>query len=94
MFNFHLQKSLEVFDKNSVNKILSKKDKEIKKEIKASPLMPIMVKQVHGYVLRPGFMLFEFLSFYNFFLLDKAASVPLVTRAISVLEFSRGGIQN
>ena len=25
--NFHLQKSLEIFDKNSADKILSKKDK-------------------------------------------------------------------
>ena len=28
--NFHLQKSLEIFDKNSANKIQSKKDKGIK----------------------------------------------------------------
>ena len=28
--NFHLQKSLEIFDKNSVDKIWSKKNKEIK----------------------------------------------------------------
>ena len=28
--NFHLQKSLEIFDKNSAEKIWSKKDKEIK----------------------------------------------------------------
>ena len=28
--NFHLQKSLEIFDKKSVDKIWSKKDKEIK----------------------------------------------------------------
>ena len=38
--NFHLQKSLEFFDKNSAGKIWSKKDKEIK----VSPLMPIRVK--------------------------------------------------
>ena len=38
--NFHLQTSLEIFDKNSADKILSKKDKEIK----VSPLMPIRVK--------------------------------------------------
>ena len=38
--NFHLQKSLKVFAKNSANKIWSKKDKEIK----VSPLMPIRVK--------------------------------------------------
>ena len=38
--NFHLQKSLEIFDKNSADKIWSKKDKEIK----VSPLMPIRVK--------------------------------------------------
>jgi hypothetical protein len=46
--NFHLQKSLKIFDENSADKILSKKDKEIK----VSPLMPIRVK------LRP----FDFLS--------------------------------
>ena len=28
--NFHLQKSLEIFDKNSADKIWSKNDKEIK----------------------------------------------------------------
>ena len=38
--NFHLLKSLEIFDKNSADKIWSKKDKEIK----VSPLMPIRVK--------------------------------------------------
>ena len=38
--NFHFQKSLEIFDKNSADKIWSKKDKEIK----VSPLMPIRVK--------------------------------------------------
>ena len=27
--NFHLQKSLEIFDKNSADKILSRKDKEV-----------------------------------------------------------------
>ena len=27
--NFHLQKSLEIFDKNSADKILSKKDKGV-----------------------------------------------------------------
>jgi hypothetical protein len=37
--NFHLHKSLEFFDKNSADKIWSKKDKEIK----LSPLMPIRV---------------------------------------------------
>ena len=37
--NFHLQ-SLGIFDKNSADKIWSKKDKEIK----SSPLMPIRVK--------------------------------------------------
>ena len=35
--NFHLQKSLEILDKNSADKIWSKKDKEIK----VSPLIPI-----------------------------------------------------
>ena len=38
--NFYLQKSLEIFDKNSADKIWSKKDKEIK----VFPLMPIRVK--------------------------------------------------
>ena len=38
--NFHLQKSLEIFEKNSADKIWSKNDKEIK----VSPLMPIRVK--------------------------------------------------
>ena len=38
--NFHLQKSLEIFDKNSADNIWSKEDKEIK----VSPLMPIRVK--------------------------------------------------
>ena len=40
-FNFHLQESLEIFDKNknSAVKIWSKNDKEIK----VSPLMPIKV---------------------------------------------------
>ena len=37
--NFH-QKSLEIFNENSADKILSKKDKDIK----VSPLMPIRVK--------------------------------------------------
>ena len=40
--NFHLQKSLEIFDKNSADKIWSKKDKELK----VSPLMPIRVKKI------------------------------------------------
>ena len=40
--NFHLQESLEIFDKNSADKIWSKKDKEKK----VSPLMPIRVKIV------------------------------------------------
>ena len=40
--NFYLQKSLEIFDKNSADKIWSKKDKEIK----VSPLMPIRVNGV------------------------------------------------
>ena len=38
--NFHLQKSLEIFDKKSADEIWSKKDKEIK----VSPIMPIRVK--------------------------------------------------
>ena len=43
--NFHLQKSLEIFDKNSADKIWSKKDKEIE----VSPLVPIRVKVVFFY---------------------------------------------
>ena len=39
--NFHLQKSLEIFDKNSADKIWSKIDKETK----VSPLMPIRVNK-------------------------------------------------
>ena len=39
--NFHLQKSLEISDKNSAVKIWSKNDKEIK----VSPFMPIRVKE-------------------------------------------------
>ena len=38
--NFHLQKSLEIFDKNSADKIWSEKYKEIR----VSPLRPIRVK--------------------------------------------------
>jgi hypothetical protein len=38
--NFRLQKSLEIFDKNSADKILSKKDRGWK----APSLMPIRVK--------------------------------------------------
>ena len=38
--NFHLQKSLEIFDENSADKIQSKNDKVIK----VSSLMPIRVK--------------------------------------------------
>ena len=38
--SFHLQLSLEIFDKSSADKIWYKKDKEIK----VSPLMPIRVK--------------------------------------------------
>ena len=41
--NFHLQKSLESFDKKSAEKMWSKKDKKIK----VSPLMPIRVKISH-----------------------------------------------
>ena len=37
--NFHLQKSLDIFDKNSADKIWSKTDKEWK----VLPLMPIRV---------------------------------------------------
>ena len=44
--NFHLQKCLEIFDKNWADKIWSKKDKEIK----VSPLMPIRVKKVSSSV--------------------------------------------
>ena len=42
--NSHLQKSLEIFHKNSADKIWSKNDKEIK----VSPLMPIRVKNFWG----------------------------------------------
>ena len=38
--NFHLQKSMEIFDKKSADKIWSKNDKEIK----VSPIMLIRVK--------------------------------------------------
>ena len=38
--NIHLQKSLEIFDKNSADKIQSKKNKGIK----APFLMPIRIK--------------------------------------------------
>ena len=40
--NFHLQKSLEIFDETSAGKIWSKKDKEIK--LSPLNLMPIRVK--------------------------------------------------
>ena len=40
--NFHLQKSLEIVDKNSADKIWTKKYKEIK----VPPLMPIRVKEL------------------------------------------------
>ena len=40
--NFHIKKSLEIFDKNSADKIWSKKDKEIN----VSPLMPIRVNKL------------------------------------------------
>ena len=43
-FNFHLQKSLENFDKDSGDKIWYKEDKDIK----VSPLMPIRVKAFYG----------------------------------------------
>ena len=39
--NFYFQKSLEIFDKNSADKIWSKKDKGWK----VPSLMPIMVKK-------------------------------------------------
>ena len=41
-FNSNLQKCLEIFDKNSADKIQSKKNKKIK----VSPFMPIRVKCV------------------------------------------------
>ena len=43
--NLHLQKSLEIFDKNSADKIWFKKDKEIK----VSTLMPIRVMEGYGF---------------------------------------------
>ena len=42
--NFHLQKSLEIFDKNSADKVWFKKDKEWK----VSSLMPIRVQVIYG----------------------------------------------
>ena len=39
-FNFHLQKSLEIYDENTADKIASK----MVKEIKVAHLMPIRVK--------------------------------------------------
>jgi hypothetical protein len=39
-FNFHPKKRWEIFDRNSADKISSKKDKEIK----VSTLMPIRIK--------------------------------------------------
>ena len=42
--NFHLQKSLKIVDKNSADKIWSKKDKEWKKPC----LMPIRIKGWHN----------------------------------------------
>ena len=50
--NFHLQKSLEIVDKNSADKMLSKKCNEIK----GSPLIPIKVKQ--------NYMWFIFILFF------------------------------
>ena len=44
-FNFHLQKSLKIFDKNSADEIWSKNHMEIK----VSPLMPIRVKKVDAF---------------------------------------------
>ena len=49
--NFHLQKSLEIFDKNSACKIWSKNDKEIK----VSPFMPIRVKSTAIKVIYPKY---------------------------------------
>ena len=47
--NFHLQKSLEIFDKNPADKICSKKDKV--KEWKVSSLMPIgLIEISHKYI--------------------------------------------
>ena len=43
--NFHLQKSLEIFDNNSADKIQSKKDKGIKVPF----LIPIRVKTYASY---------------------------------------------
>ena len=48
--NFHLQKSLEIFDKNSGYKFWSKNDKEIK----ISPLMPIRVKAAQKSCVGPN----------------------------------------
>ena len=46
--NFHLQKSFEIIDKNSSDKIWSKKDKELK----ISPLMLIRIKYVSSLTWR------------------------------------------
>ena len=54
--NFHIQKSLQFFYKNSVDKIWSKKDMEIK----VSPLMPIRVKLCQAR-LRKTYLLWELL---------------------------------
>ena len=50
--NFYLQKSLEIFDKNSAEKIWFKKDKEIN----VSPLMPIRVKRCRAPTCRVSTM--------------------------------------
>ena len=52
-FNFHFQKSLEIFDKNSADEIWSKNPKEIK----VSPLMPIRVKIFFWFTLVEVFFL-------------------------------------
>ena len=74
--NFCLQKSLEIFDKISADKIWSKKDKEIK----VSPLMPIRVKRhpnmtfngwiklVHDWPLRNSRIYIRSLLLQEFFL--------------------------
>ena len=65
-FIFHLQKSLEIFDRNSAYKISFKKDKEWKE----SPLMTIWIKfylflrlSMQGVVKNCNFWVFKLIFF-------------------------------
>ena len=60
--NFHLQKSLEFFDKNSADKIWFNNHKEIK----VSLIMPIRVKSMY-YVVSETKEQFTYLTFSNMF---------------------------